>query len=38
MGFALPGANMHAPNEWIPVSQLEKGMKTMVRLYRELAR
>lgn len=38
MGFALPGANMHAPNEWIPVSQLEKGMMTMVRLYRELAK
>jgi acetylornithine deacetylase/succinyl-diaminopimelate desuccinylase-like protein len=38
MGFALPGANMHAPNEWIPVSQLEKGMRTVVRLYRELAR
>ena len=37
MGFALPGANMHAPNEWIPVSQLEKGMRSMVRLYRELA-
>jgi acetylornithine deacetylase/succinyl-diaminopimelate desuccinylase-like protein len=37
MGFALPGANMHAPNEWIPVEQLEKGMKTMVRLYGELA-
>lgn len=38
MGFALPGANMHAPNEWIPVSQLERGMRTVVRLYRELAR
>jgi acetylornithine deacetylase/succinyl-diaminopimelate desuccinylase-like protein len=38
MGFALPGANMHAPNEWIAVSQLERGMKSMVRLYRELAR
>lgn len=37
MGFALPGANMHAPNEWIPVEQLELGMKTMVRLYAELA-
>jgi acetylornithine deacetylase/succinyl-diaminopimelate desuccinylase-like protein len=37
MGFALPGANMHAPNEWIPVEQLEKGAKSMVRLYRELA-
>jgi len=38
MGFALPGANMHAPNEWIPVSQLEKGMMTMSRLYWELAK
>lgn len=38
MGFALPGANMHAPNEWIPVSQIEKGMKAVVRLYGELAR
>jgi acetylornithine deacetylase/succinyl-diaminopimelate desuccinylase-like protein len=38
MGFALPGANMHAPNEWIPVSQLERGMKVMSRLYGELAR
>lgn len=37
MGFALPGANMHAPNEWIPVEQVEKGAKAMVRLYRELA-
>lgn len=23
MGLALPGAKMHAPNEWIPASQLE---------------
>jgi acetylornithine deacetylase/succinyl-diaminopimelate desuccinylase-like protein len=38
MGFALPGANMHAPNEWIAVSQLGRGMKVMVRLYQELAR
>ncbi|MHB1194157.1 MAG: dipeptidase [Longimicrobiales bacterium] len=38
LGFALPGANMHAPNEWIPVSQVENGMKSMVRLYGELAR
>jgi acetylornithine deacetylase/succinyl-diaminopimelate desuccinylase-like protein len=38
LGFALPGANMHAPNEWIPVSQLGKGMMTMVRLYWELAK
>jgi len=38
MGVALPGANMHAPNEWIPVSQLERGMRVMARLYGELAK
>jgi acetylornithine deacetylase/succinyl-diaminopimelate desuccinylase-like protein len=37
MGLALPGANMHAPNEWIPESQVGRGIRTMVRLYRELA-
>ncbi len=37
MGFALPGANMHAPNEWIPASQVEKGIRSVVRLYRALA-
>jgi acetylornithine deacetylase/succinyl-diaminopimelate desuccinylase-like protein len=37
MGFALPGANMHGPNEWFPADHLEKGMRTMVRLYDELA-
>lgn len=37
MGFALPGANMHAPDEWIPADQLHRGAAAMVRLYRELA-
>jgi len=37
MGLALPGANMHAPNEWIPESQVGRGIRSMVRLYRELA-
>ncbi len=37
LGFALPGANMHAPNEWIPVEQIELGARSMVRLYQELA-
>jgi acetylornithine deacetylase/succinyl-diaminopimelate desuccinylase-like protein len=36
MGFALPGANMHAPNEWIPLDHFERGARTMLRLYREL--
>jgi acetylornithine deacetylase/succinyl-diaminopimelate desuccinylase-like protein len=37
MGFALPGANMHAPDEWFPLEHLGKGMKTMTRLYDRLA-
>lgn len=37
MGFALPGANMHAPNEWFPLDHVATGMKTMVRLYDRLA-
>jgi acetylornithine deacetylase/succinyl-diaminopimelate desuccinylase-like protein len=37
MGMALPGANMHAPNEWIPESQVARWMRAMVRLYRALA-
>ena len=37
MGFAVPGANMHAPNEQLPISQVEKGAKAMVRVYQGLA-
>ena len=37
MGFALPGANMHAPDEWFPVEHLELGMMTVTRLYERLA-
>jgi acetylornithine deacetylase/succinyl-diaminopimelate desuccinylase-like protein len=37
MGFALPGANMHAPNEWFPLDHLAKGVRTMTRLYGRLA-
>lgn len=36
MGFALPGANMHAPDEWIPVHQVERGARAMARLWRGL--
>jgi acetylornithine deacetylase/succinyl-diaminopimelate desuccinylase-like protein len=38
LGFALPGANMHAPDEWFPVEQLERGPVTIVRLLEELAK
>ena len=37
MGFAVPGANMHAPNEQLPITQVERGAKSMVRVYRGLA-
>lgn len=36
LGFALPGANMHAPDEWFPVEHLRSGPQTLVRLYEEL--
>jgi acetylornithine deacetylase/succinyl-diaminopimelate desuccinylase-like protein len=38
LGFALPGANMHAPDEWFPVEHLERGPVTIVRLLEELAK
>jgi acetylornithine deacetylase/succinyl-diaminopimelate desuccinylase-like protein len=37
LGFALPGANMHAPDEWFPIEHLERGPITLVRLLEELA-
>ena len=37
MGFAPPGANMHAPNEWIPLENFEMGIRAMARFYEELA-
>ncbi len=33
LGFALPGANMHAPDEWLAVENFEKGVRTLARLY-----
>jgi acetylornithine deacetylase/succinyl-diaminopimelate desuccinylase-like protein len=37
VGFALPGANMHAPDEWLSVENFEKGTLALARLYEELA-
>lgn len=37
LGFALPGANMHAPNEWFAVDCFERGIDTLIYLYDELA-
>jgi len=36
MGFAPPGANMHAPNEWIPLENFEKGIRAVADFYGEL--
>ena len=36
MGFALPGANMHAPNEWFPEEHLVRGIETLSAFYARL--
>ncbi len=36
LGFALPGCNMHAPDEWFPVEHVELGIVTLVDLYQRL--
>lgn len=37
VGFALPGANMHAPDEWLSVENFEKGTVALTLLFEELA-
>ncbi len=36
LGFALPGANVHAPDEWFPFDHLEKGILTLLDFYSSL--
>ncbi len=36
IGFAHPGANMHAPDEWFPVDSFDRGVATLARLLDEL--
>jgi len=36
VGFSMPGCNLHAPNEWLPVAYFDKGIETLTRLYSEL--
>jgi acetylornithine deacetylase/succinyl-diaminopimelate desuccinylase-like protein len=38
MGFALPGANMHAPDEWFPSEHIAKGIHAIGRFYEEYGR
>jgi len=37
IGFALPGSNMHAPNEWLDLSVYRKGIEALANLYGGLA-
>lgn len=37
VGFALPGCNMHAPNEWFTLDNFEKGIEALAHLYSELS-
>jgi acetylornithine deacetylase/succinyl-diaminopimelate desuccinylase-like protein len=37
LGFALPGCNLHSPNEWISLDLYHKGIACMARLYDEIA-
>lgn len=36
VGFALPGCNLHAPNEWFEISAYEKGIRALALLYDRL--
>ncbi len=37
LGFALPGCNLHSPNEWLSLDLYHKGIDIMTRVYDELA-
>jgi acetylornithine deacetylase/succinyl-diaminopimelate desuccinylase-like protein len=37
VGFSLPGCNLHAPNEWLPIDNFEKGIGALALLYEKLA-
>jgi acetylornithine deacetylase/succinyl-diaminopimelate desuccinylase-like protein len=36
VGFALPGCNLHAPNEWFELEAYEKGIGALCLLYENL--
>ncbi|GAB4478598.1 MAG: dipeptidase [Anaerolineae bacterium] len=37
MGFSLPDAGAHAPNEWFAVEHYDKGIETIIHFYHALA-
>ena len=38
LGFALPGCNLHSPNEWISLDLYHRGIEIVARLYDEIAK
>lgn len=36
VGFALPGCNLHAPNEWLDLDVYHLGIEALTRLYHRL--
>lgn len=38
VGFSLPGCNLHAPDEWLPIENFEKGISVLALLYQKLGR
>jgi len=36
IGFSLPGCNLHAPDEWLPIENFEKGIGALALLYEKL--
>ena len=38
VGFGLPGENAHAPDEWISVDNVRRGLRAMAMLYGEYSR
>jgi acetylornithine deacetylase/succinyl-diaminopimelate desuccinylase-like protein len=38
LGFSLPGCNLHAPDEWLPIDNFEKGIAALALLYAKLGR
>ena len=37
IGFALPGCNAHAPDEWIDLGVYRRGIEALASLYDEIA-
>ncbi len=38
LGFALPGCNLHSPNEWMSLDLYHKGIAVVANLYDEIAK